>query len=138
MLIFLLCFCNPEQKYTILIPFLSFDPTVTHCCKYELTISCQNFLHFVPVCQAIISYISNKLSKPKLNHPLNSTEFEVRLHSYREIHHHPPTTTQTQLVYSKLGRADNCPASKKGPSVQAYSHTQTSEATLYYVFAAEL
>ena len=49
--------------------------------------------------------------------------------------HHPP---QTQLVYSKLGRADNCPASKQGPSVQVYSHTQTSEATLYYVFAAEL
>ena len=79
------------------------------------------------------------LSKPKLNHRLNSTEFEVRLHSYREVHHPPPTaTTQTQLVYSKLGRADNCPASKKGPSVQVYSHTQTSEATLYYVFAAEL
>ncbi len=76
------------------------------------------------------------LSKPKLNHQLNSTEFEVRLHSYIEIH--PPHPTQTQLVNSKLARADNCPASKKGPSVQVYSHSQTSEATLYYVFAAEL
>ena len=79
------------------------------------------------------------LSKPKFNHQLNSTEFEVRLHSYTVIHpttHHPPT--QTQLVYSKLGGADNCPASKKGPSVQVYSHTQTSAAILYYVFAAEL
>ena len=26
------------------------------------------------------------LSKPKLNHQLNSTEFEVRLHSYTEVH----------------------------------------------------
>ena len=35
----------------------------------------------------------NKLSKPKLNQQLNSTEFKVRLHSYREIH--PPTTTNS-------------------------------------------
>ena len=41
-----------------------------------------------------------QLSQPKLNQQLSSTEFEVRLHSYKEIHHHPqPTTTQTQLVY---------------------------------------
>ena len=50
------------------------------------------------------------LSQPKLNQQLSSTEFEVRLHSYIEIHppHNPP---QTLLVYLKLGRADNCPAS---------------------------
>ena len=64
-----------------------------------------NFLHVM-----VIFDIMGQLSKPKLNHQLNSTEFEV----------------------------DNCPASKKGPSVQAYSYTQTSEATLYHVFAAEL
>ena len=30
------------------------------------------------------------LSQPKLKQQLSSTEFEVRLHSYREVHHHPP------------------------------------------------
>ena len=30
------------------------------------------------------------LSKPKLNHQFNSTEFEVRLHSYLVIHPPPP------------------------------------------------
>ena len=71
------------------------------------------------------SCAANKLSKPKLNHQLNSTEFEVRLHSNTDPPP-PPPTTQSQLVYSKLGRADNCPASKKGPYVQAYSHTQNN------------
>ena len=83
-----------------------------------------------------INLVCLVLSKPKLNHHLNSTEFEVRLHSYTEVHH--PTPPQTQLVYSKLGGADNCPASKKGPSVQVYGHTQTSASILYYVFPAEL
>ena len=46
------------------------------------------------------------LSQPKLNQQLSSTEFEVRLHSYMYIHHHPPPK-QTQLVNLKLGRADN-------------------------------
>ena len=71
---------------------------------------------------------NTKLSQPKLNQQLSSTEFEIRLHSYIEIHPPPP---QTQLAYSKLGRVDNCPASKKGPSVQVFSHTQTSVETLY-------
>ena len=59
----------------------------------------------------IIISLKCLLSKPKLNHQLNSTE--VRLHSYPMIH-----PTQTQLVYSKLARADNCPASKKRPVKQ--------------------
>ena len=45
-----------------------------------------------------------------------------------------PPPTQTQLVYSKLDRADNCPASKQGPvctSVQ--SHTdQCSHSVLRF------
>ena len=48
------------------------------------------------------------ISTPKIKAIIKQTycytEFEVRLHSYREIHH--PTPPQTQLVYSKLGRAD--------------------------------
>ena len=35
------------------------------------------------------------MSKPKLNHQLNSTEFEVRLHSYTEVH---PTTPHSSLL----------------------------------------
>jgi hypothetical protein len=35
------------------------------------------------------------LSKPKLNHQLNSTEFEVRLHSYIVIH---PNHTNSLLL----------------------------------------
>ena len=69
--------------------------------------------------------VIQQLSKPKLNQQLSSREFEVRLHSYIEIHPTPTThPTETQLVYSKLDRADNCPAGKQGPvctSVQ--SHT---------------
>jgi hypothetical protein len=34
------------------------------------------------------------------------------------------TTTQTQLVYSKLDRADNCPATKQGTDfTSVQSHT---------------
>ena len=40
------------------------------------------------------------LSKHKLNQQLISTEFEVRLRSYREIHPTPPP--QTHLVYLKI------------------------------------
>ena len=43
-----------------------------------------------------------KLSKPKLNHQLNSTEFEDRLHSYTEVH---PTTQHTNSVV-----VVNCPS----------------------------
>ena len=43
-----------------------------------------------------------KLSKPKLNHSsqLNSTEFEVRLHSYSDIHHHhhPPPHQELSVL----------------------------------------
>ena len=39
------------------------------------------------------------LSKPKLNHQLNSTEFEVRLHSYLVIH--PPTTHHKLNLYTQ-------------------------------------
>ena len=41
---------------------------------------------------------SKLLSKPKLNQQLSSTEFEVRLHPYIEIHpttHPPPGPTHT-------------------------------------------
>ena len=77
-------------------------------------------------CDAIVKGVQKKTSQSKI------LFFAISL--TQRCTHHPP---QNQLVYSKLGRADKCPASKQGPSVQVYSHTQTSEATLYYVFAAE-
>ena len=53
------------------------------------------------------------LSKPKLDHQLNSTEFEVRLHSYIVIHHppHPQkvnlyTQNWTELTTAQLSRRD--------------------------------
>ena len=58
------------------------------------------------------------LSKPKPNHQLNSTEFEVRLHSYIVIHHPPHphkvnlyTQNWTELTTAQLARRDplyNC------------------------------
>ena len=75
------------------------------------------------------------LSKPKLNHQLNSTAFEVRIHSYPVIHptnHHP---TQTQLIYLNWEELTTDQlAGRDLLCVQLYSHTQT----LYYVFVAEL
>ena len=64
---------------------------------------------FSPVTGQCALCIRGKLSQPKFNQQLSSTEFEVRLNSYPVIHH-PPTTTQSQLVYSKLDRAYNFPA----------------------------
>ena len=52
-----------------------------------------------------------ELSKPKLNLQLNSTEFEVRLHSYREVNPTNPPTTQTLPVVDVV----KCPASRQGP-----------------------
>ena len=65
-----------------------------------------------------------QLSKPKLNHSsqLNSTEFEVRLHSYSDIHHH--TTTQELSMLLLLLTAQ--PAAGRELCVQLYSHTQVS------------
>ena len=40
--------------------------------------------------------VGKVLSKPKLKQQLNWTEFEVRLHSYPEVH--PPTHTNSQLA----------------------------------------
>ena len=40
----------------------------------------------------------NKLSKPKLNQQLNSTEFKVRLHSYIVIHTTPPHSMFSRLL----------------------------------------
>ena len=57
------------------------------------------------------------MSKPKLNQQLSSTEFEVRLHSYRHIH--PPHHTNSP-----------CPASR-GPLCTTVQ-SQTSAATLNY------
>ena len=57
-----------------------------------------------------ILYIDFKLSKPKLNQQLNSTEFEVRLHSYPMIHPTPPHPTHHH--HHKLSVVVvNCPAS---------------------------
>ena len=44
---------------------------------------------------------------------ISSIQLSLRL-NYIHIER-STTTTQTQLVYSKLGRADHCPASKEGP-----------------------
>ena len=48
------------------------------------------------------------LSKPKLNQQLSSKEFEVRLHSYPEVHQPPPQTVHVVVVF-------NSPASRQGP-----------------------
>ena len=53
-----------------------------------------------------------ELSKPKLNQQLISTEFEVRLHSYSEIHHKLPLLLL--LLTAQLAGRDLC--------VQMYSH----------------
>ena len=42
------------------------------------------------------------LPKPKLNHQLNSTEFEVRLHTYPVVHP-PPHTNSTCIL--KTGKS---------------------------------
>ena len=58
---------------------------------------------------------SHQLSKPKLNQQLNLTEFDVRLHSYREIHPTPCHKLSVVVV--------NLPASRQGPvrtTVQSY------------------
>ena len=60
------------------------------------------------------SYIRTlKLSKPKLNQQLSSTEFEVRLHSYIEIHP-PHTNSLCCCCAAQLAGRDLC--------VQLYSH----------------
>ena len=60
---------------------------------------------------------TNKLSKPKLNQQLNSTEFEVGLHSYPEVQHHQPHKLSVLLLLtSQLAGRDLC--------VQLYSHRQ--------------
>ena len=56
-----------------------------------------------------------KLSKPTFNQQLNSTEFEVRLHSYPVIHPPPPPTPHKLFVV-----VVNCPSQ----TVQLYSHSQ--------------
>ena len=65
------------------------------------------------------------LSKPKLNHSsqLNSTEFEVRLHSYSDIHHPPPPQELTMLLLLLTAK----PAAGRDLCVQLYSHTRVSE-----------
>ena len=74
-----------------------------------------------------------------INHQLNSTEFEVRLHSYREIHHHHhPPPHKLNLYTQNWEELKTAQLASRDLYVQVYSHTQTSEATLYYVFAAEL
>jgi hypothetical protein len=47
--------------------------------------------------------LNSKLSKPKLNQQLNSTEFEVRLHSYPVIH--PPHTNSLLLLSAPASQA---------------------------------
>ena len=68
------------------------------------------------------------MSKPKLNQNLSSTEFEVRLHSYSDIHHPTPPTTGTHHVVVVV----NWPGSAgQRQTVQLYSHTQVSGTTLH-------
>ena len=76
------------------------------------------FMHrFVVLPQAaglgflIITFIAWVLSQPKLNPELSSTEFEVRLHSYIEIHHPPHklnlyTQNWEELTTAQLARRD--------------------------------
>ena len=71
-----------------------------------------------------------QLSKPKRNHQLNSTKFEVGLHSYPDIHHPTPPGTLYVVVVV------NCPAT--APASQAgrlYNYTVRVQCrgTLYVV-----
>ena len=59
------------------------------------------------------------LSKPKHNQQLKSTEVEVILHSYREVHLTPPQPPQTLCVFDVV----NSPASRQ--AVCVYNCTVT-------------
>ena len=59
---------------------------------------------FLDLSLAINNVDIDKLSKPKLNQQINSTEFEVRLHSYPIIHPTPHPHKLSVVVV-------NCPAS---------------------------
>ena len=69
--------------------------------------------------------LSKKLSKPKLNQNLSSTEFEVRLHSYSDIHPttHPPGTHH--VVVNWPGRVG------QRHTVQLYTHRSVQVCTAY-------
>ena len=71
-----------------------------------------------------LHYFKTLLSKPKLNENLSSTEFEVRLHSYSDIHPpHPtthPGTHHVVVVVNWPGRVG------QRHTVQLYTHTQVS------------
>ena len=60
--------------------------------KFKLFPEGDGFLKLQDVWISMFILANPKLSKPKLNHQLNSTEFEVRLHST------PPTTPPTQTL----------------------------------------
>jgi hypothetical protein len=64
-----------------------------------------------------------QLSKPKFNQQLNWTEFEVKLHSYREVHHQHHTNSLLLLFLtatdSQAGRLYN-------------STVRVSAANMYY------
>ena len=64
------------------------------------------------------------LSKPKLNQNLSSTEFEVRLHSYSDIHH--PTTTTPPGTHHVVVVVNWPGSAGQRQTVQLYSHTQVS------------
>ena len=72
---------------------------------------------------------SGLLSKPKLNQKLNSTEFEVRLHSYRD----PPTPPTPPELTMLLLLFTAQPAAGRDLCVQLYSHTQVSESNSAYL-----
>ena len=72
------------------------------------------------------AFDTGEMSKPKLNHQLNSTEFEVKLHSYPVIH---PTHHKLNLYTQNWEELTTAQLASKDLSVQVYSHTQTSVAT---------
>ena len=74
--------------------------------------------------KSCICWRLKQLSKPKLNQNLSSTEFEVRLHSYSDIHHPPPPTTRNYTP-GKQGR-DNCTTVQSLP-VQPLSTDSTRD-----------
>ena len=79
------------------IPRPDFGTKYKHTAITVLGISCPRIIIF-----------NMQLSKPKLKQQLNTTAFEVRLHSYREIHHHPTKNYLLLLLTSQLAVTDQC------------------------------
>ena len=76
---------------------------------YLALIKIRGIIYYLPIVFgnfiSVVGWYNPILSKPKLNQNLSSTEFEVRLHSYSDIHP-PPTQELTMLWLLLTGQAE--------------------------------